>query len=106
MALLLVTYHPARPTGPTYRRLELAMRVAGGDVQAIDSTWLVNAPLTAIELRDRLAPHLAPDDRVLVAELTGRLAAHGPVPGVWDWLARQVEAARGAPSGTPPPAGS
>jgi hypothetical protein len=102
MALLLVTYHPGGPTGPPHRRLELAMRAAGGDVQAIDSTWLINAPLTPLEFRDRLAPHLAPDDRVLIVELTGSLAAHGPVSGVWDWLARQLEAARGAPPPTPP----
>jgi hypothetical protein len=85
----------ARAGGPASRRMRSALRALGRVTQAIDSPGLVNAPVTAAALRDQPAVHLEPLDRRMVAELTGTLAARGPVGEVWDCVARQVEAARG-----------
>lgn len=41
----------------------------------LDSTWLVVTDLSAVEIRDRLRPHLDSDDELLVAKISA--------PGAW-----------------------
>ena len=50
------------------------------------SQWLVQTPLTAAQVRDRLLPFIDANDKLLVTELSGATAWHGLDPVVANWL--------------------
>lgn len=52
----------------------------------LDSTWLVVTDLTAVQVRDRLAPHLDSDDELLVAKVCAPAAWKGFNESGSDWL--------------------
>lgn len=52
----------------------------------LDSTWIIRSELSAVQIRDRLTPHIDSNDEILVATLTGEAAWRGfNTPGS-EWL--------------------
>lgn len=87
MALLLVGYDLTRKGEHDYEPVWTALRESGTWWHALDSTWLVVTPMTAVQMRDRLAALVHSDDRVLVFDVTGRWRAwRGFSSNASDWL--------------------
>ena len=60
--------------GETYDDLINAIKRLGSWWHHLDSTWVVVCDLTAVQIRDRLRPHLKSDDQLLIV-LSGGIGA-------------------------------
>jgi hypothetical protein len=74
MATLLVGYDLNAP-GQSYDKLYDALKSTRTWWHNLDSTWLIVTNETPVELRNRLARHLDPNDELLVIDITGDAAA-------------------------------
>jgi len=71
---LLVGYDLDKP-GQNYPKLETALKAFGVWWHGLDSTWIVRADLTAVQLRDHLSGLIDSNDKLLVVDITGDTAA-------------------------------
>lgn len=75
MATLLIGYDLNRP-GQNYPELFDAIKALGTTWwHHLDSTWIVVANLTPVQVRDRLGRHLDAGDELLVMDVSGDAAA-------------------------------
>lgn len=74
MATLLIGYDLNTP-GKDYDSLITAIKELGSWWHHLDSTWLLKAAMTPIEVRDVLKKHLDSNDELLVIDVTGRARA-------------------------------
>jgi hypothetical protein len=74
MRTLLVGYDLDKP-GQNYPKLEAALKEFGVWWHELDSTWIVRADLTTVQLRDQLAALVDSNDKLLVIDITGDAAA-------------------------------
>jgi hypothetical protein len=75
-----------RNTGQNYGGLIQQLKSIGDWCRPTESQWLVDTPMTAAQLRDRLLPFIDANDKLLVAEVTGVMAWHGLAPEVAEWI--------------------
>lgn len=57
--------------------VEAIGRVGNAAWPCLESTWVVNSPKTASQIRDELKPYLEASDELIVAELAGTAAWRG-----------------------------
>lgn len=71
MATYVIGYdlHPKR--GETYTNLIKAIESYGNYWHCLDSTWLVQTPQSATQVRDFLWKHMSADDQLLVVKASG-----------------------------------
>jgi hypothetical protein len=74
MRTLLVGYDLNKP-GQAYPQLWNKLESYPGYWHHLDSTWLIRAELTAVELRDELKQFLDISDELLVIDVTSKAAA-------------------------------
>jgi hypothetical protein len=74
MATLLVGYDLIAP-GKDYKPLWERLKSYGNWWHHLDSTWIVIADLTAVQLRDELKKLIDSNDELLVVNVTGDTAA-------------------------------
>lgn len=71
----LIGYDLNRPRGKdAYPDLIEAIKGLDNWWHHLDSTWVVKSNLTAVQIRDRLTPHVDSGDELLVVTLTGEAA--------------------------------
>jgi len=86
MTVLLVGYDLNAP-GQRYNGLITELKSFGTYWHHLDSTWLVKAGLTAVEMRDRLKSFVDSGDELLVTDVSGDEAAWvGFSQRASDWL--------------------
>lgn len=73
MACFMIGCHLGSP-GNDYIALTDAIERIGKSFACTSNTWIVASELGASEIRDELRPHLGPNDGLLVAELSGKVA--------------------------------
>lgn len=79
-------YDLDRP-GQNYPRLEAALKAFGTWWHGLDSTWIVRADLSAVELRDQLSALVDSSDKLLVVDITADAAAwKGFDPAASKWI--------------------
>ncbi len=72
-----------------YQSLFEALKQSGRWWHYLQSTWLIQTNETAIELWNRIAPHIAQQDFLLIIEV--RANVHGWLPkDAWDWINANV----------------
>jgi hypothetical protein len=74
MKTLLVGYDLNKP-GQNYADLEAKIKSCGAWWHNLDSTWLIRANMTPVELREALKPYLDASDELLVIDVTADAAA-------------------------------
>ena len=74
MRTLLVGYDLNKP-GQHYEPLWAKLKSYSTWWHALDSTWMIKADLTAVQLRDALRPYLDSSDELLVMDVTSDPAA-------------------------------
>lgn len=79
-----ISYDLKRP-GQSYPKLYEAIKGLGDWWHYLDSTWLVDAGLTASQIFERLKPHVDANDRILIAavqaDYSGWLEEEA-----WQWI--------------------
>lgn len=77
MQTLLVGYDLNRENGQgrRYEELRDVIKASGTWWHHLDSTWLVRTELSAVQMRDHLAPVLDSSDELLVIDVTNDPAA-------------------------------
>jgi hypothetical protein len=86
MRTYLIGYDLNRP-GQKYSELFDAIKeIANGWWHHLDSTWLIKTNLSAVEIRDKLSPHIDSGDELLVARLVGEWATYGFNDSASTWL--------------------
>lgn len=86
MNTLMVGYDLVKP-GQTYTQLIDKLNSFPSHWHCLDSTWFVKANLTPVELHNQLRPLMDANDRLLVVNVTGDLAAwSGFNTACSDWL--------------------
>jgi hypothetical protein len=90
MRTLLVGYDlkkPGQNYGPLYEKLKSYQTWW----HALDSTWMVRADLTVVQLRDQLRPFIDSNDGLLVMDVTSDAAAWvGFSQQASDWIHAQL----------------
>jgi hypothetical protein len=67
MAIYMIGYdlHPSKDE--SYDELFAALETIGtGYWDCLESTWLIMTEKTAVQIRDEIAQHIKPDDRILI----------------------------------------
>jgi hypothetical protein len=86
-----INYDLKKP-GQNYAPLYEAIKSCGVWWHHLDSTWLVDTPLSAGAIWDRLAPNVDSNDSVLVIGVTGEYSGWLPKKA-WDWINQRRAAA-------------
>ena len=85
MAVYLITYDLCRPR-QEYQDLYEAIKSLGPWWHELDSVWVVRSAKSIIEIRDTLGLCIDSNDKLFVAELTGRAAWYGLSAESVSWL--------------------
>lgn len=86
MTKYMIGYDLNRP-GQNYDKLTEAIKGVGSNWwHCLDSSWIVISNLTAVQIRDTLAPHIDKNDELLVAALTSESAWQGFDTDCSSWL--------------------
>lgn len=87
MKTYLIAHDLTRPNlTDDYARLFKVIRSFGTFWHQLDDAWIVKADVNANTILEKLKPHLAPDDELLVVELSGRGSWHGFDANGSSWL--------------------
>lgn len=86
-----INYDLKRP-GQNYAALHDAIKGLGDWWHYLGSTWLVDTHLTAAGVWNRLAPHVDPNDHILVIGVTRDAAGWLPQEA-WNWINARARAA-------------
>lgn len=90
MRTLLVGYDLNKP-GQNYEPLLEKLKSYETWWHHLDSTWLIRADLTAVQLRDALRPFIDPSDELLVIDVTADAAAWvGFQSRAGDWILKYL----------------
>ena len=86
----MITYDLNRP-GQKYESLYEAIRELSERVlHAVDSTWIVQTKLNAVQIREALRPHIDSNDKLIVMRLADEWAALGLTDEEFAWLQGQI----------------
>jgi hypothetical protein len=80
-----VSYDLRKP-GQDYGELIQQLKSFDSWCRPTASQWLVDTPMTAGQVRDRLLPFIDANDKLLVTEVAGALAWHGLSAEVAKWI--------------------
>jgi hypothetical protein len=86
-----ICYDLNRP-GQNYAGLIDAIKaLANGWFHNLDSTWIVNTALSAVDIRDKLRPHLDTSDELLVMACGAPAAWTGFSSSASQWLKQNLK---------------
>jgi hypothetical protein len=74
-----------RQPGRSYSEVFTAIKSCGDWWHFLESTWLVDSRMSAQYIWDRLAPHVHPNDSVLI-HVVGRDHQGWLPQRAWDWI--------------------
>jgi len=99
----LVCFHLSTENKP----FEEALKAMGPWSNRVPGAWILETVLSPRQVRDRLAPHLKPEDRLFVARISRAWAARNLGPGFPEWMGRRrtLDPPSPSPVAGPPPAG-
>ena len=67
MAIYMIGYDLRPSKDESYDELFAALETIGtGYWDCLESTWLIMTEKTAVQIRDEIAQHIKPDDRILI----------------------------------------
>ena len=89
MASYLIGYDLNKPE-QDYKELLDAIKSFTNWWHCLDSTWIVKTDLTAVQIRDKLSPHIDKNDELLVAKLSGEAAWVGFNDECSKWLSNNL----------------
>ena len=81
----LISYDLNAP-GQNYDDLYEAIKNLGGWWHCLDSTWILNIDMKAVDIRNMLSPHIDSNDKLLVVKLDGEGAWTGFNNDCSSWL--------------------
>ena len=99
MSKVYAIIYELRTAGRDYTPLYTAIKASGKWWHHLPSTWLIYTPQKAVEIWNRLAPHIHKNDSMLVIEVGGDSQGWLP-PAAWDWIRehdRKVQRAAESP---------
>jgi len=73
MKSYLITYDLMKQ-GQNYEELYKEIKAIGSWCHILESNWVIKTDLTAVQVRDRITPHIDKNDKVFVAHLSGEAA--------------------------------
>ena len=85
MKSYLITYDLRKP-GQNYDELYKAIKAIGSWWHCLESNWIVKSNLSAVQIRDKVSPHIDKNDKLLVAHLSGECAWMGFDTDCSKWL--------------------
>ena len=85
MALYAIDYDLRKP-GQKYESLFNVLKKFPRWAHILESSWVVESPMTTAQVRDHLLPHVDSNDKIVVKKLTGDAAWYGLESDVSDWL--------------------
>ena len=65
------------------------LKALGNWSNRIDGAWVLESSLTPRQVRDNLASHMKPEDRLFVARLSGTWSGRGMGNGFPEWMERR-----------------
>ena len=89
--IYLISYDLNKP-GQNYADLYEAIKSTGAWWHHLDSTWLVDTQLTAVQVSEKLRPCIDNNDNLLVIGVTKEYAGWLSKTA-WDWLRERVKKA-------------
>ncbi len=92
----LITYDLKRP-GQEYAAMCKAITECGSWWHYLDSTWLVHSALNATQIWNHIAPHVDPNDRVLVIGVTADYQGW-LTKDAWDWINARINSPYPSPA--------
>ena len=81
----LVCFHLSAENTP----FEEALKAMGPWSNRVPGAWILETVLTPRQVRDRLGPHLKPEDRLFVARISRAWAARNLGTGFPEWMGRR-----------------
>jgi hypothetical protein len=81
----LVCFHLSAENAP----FEEALKVMGSWSNRLPGAWVLETALSARQVRDRLGPHMKPEDRLFVARISRAWAARNLGKGFPEWMGRR-----------------
>jgi hypothetical protein len=76
----------------TYLRAERVMTMLGDWVQPLPGTYILKAPLAAVQIRTVLAPEIGPEDGLLFVSTGTEALVHRVRPETIEWLDEEFPA--------------
>lgn len=76
----------------TYLRAERVMTMLGDWVQPLPGTYILKAPLAAVQIRTVLAPEIGPEDGLLFVSTGNEALVHRVRPETIEWLDEEFPA--------------
>ncbi|TAM23949.1 MAG: hypothetical protein EPN68_09515 [Rhodanobacter sp.] len=76
-----------------YDALYERIKAYGNWCHALESSWVISTPQSAVQVRDNLRQVLDSDDGLLVTRLSGQAAWYGLSETISTWLKTQLESA-------------
>jgi hypothetical protein len=73
-----------------YPNLRNALEALGPWSNRMPNLWMVESRLSSRKIRDLLKPHLRPNDRLMVAQITRNWAGTGMGDGFPEWMSRRT----------------
>lgn len=96
MAAYIITYDLNSP-GQDYRGLHAAIKKYKTHWRFVDSNWIIETSDSAVQIRNKLAPHLDSNDKLFVAKLSGEAAWRGFSDKGTKWLKARLQPKPKAP---------
>jgi hypothetical protein len=93
MAAYMISYDLNSP-GQNYPAIDKIIKsMAGTNWRILESTWIIQANLTVVQVRDRISPSLDANDKLVVVGLSGEGAWEGFGEKGNSWLKNVLNAA-------------
>lgn len=89
MAVYLITYDLNEP-GQKYSELYEQIKSCGAWWHYLDSTWLVDTTLNAIQIRDRMRTAMDNSDSCFVIKLTNENYEGWLQKDAWNWIHKHL----------------
>jgi hypothetical protein len=86
---LLIGYDLDQP-GQNYEGVRRQIEILGSSWHYLDSTWLVDTPLTVQQASDWIRTAMDDNDKLLVLDITGDAHAGWLPQDAWDWIKEHV----------------
>lgn len=89
MSNYVISYDLNKP-GQDYKSLYEAIKACGNWWHCLDSTWMVSSTMTAIDIANKLWPHMDRNDKLLVTPIASGAAWAGFTGDCESWIKKNL----------------
>ena len=77
MNTFIISYELKRSDKNYNQLYESILSISMGKFHLLDTSWIIRSSHSALEICEKLGPHIDPDDKLIVAHLTGEASWKG-----------------------------